>query len=525
MPTKKTTTTTKRKLPKGMKPFEAGSSWTKELAAKGGRTSAAQRRAKTKAKAPFAGSILDCLDASGMSDPSWAPWKSFWRATFGLPVTGNHLVRFRQHTNRQSPPTRPVSEAWAICGRRAGKSYNAAVLALYKGITFDPARHGLAPQEYAALPIISKDRRQSQVIFRYLRGLAARPIFAPYIHRILKHSVELTTGCNIEVHTCHYGAVRGYTVVSVVCDEVAFWQVEGSNNPDEEVIDSLRPAMLADALLFGISSPYAQRGVLHEVYQRSFGHDDPEVLCWNSDTLSMHPTYAQRWRIDRMFSEDPAKAASEFGHNGAVEFRKDVQSLLDVESVAAVTVTDRRELPPVLNGTKYVGFVDPSGGSQDSFTLAVCHREGEDRAVLDLIRERRPPFSPDSVVQEFAEVLASYGITTVVGDRYAGEWPRESFRTYGITYEPSSKTKSDIYRELVAPTNSGRIELLDVPVLRTQLLSLERRVARGGRDSIDHAPGGRDDLANAAAGALVNALPASAKARKKALFSFGPAYF
>jgi hypothetical protein len=32
---------------------------------------------------------------------------------------------------------------------------------------------------------------------------------------------------------------------------------------------------------------------------------------------------------------------------------------------------------------------------------------------------------------------------------------------------------------------------------------LERRVARGGRDSIDHGPDGRDDVANAAVGACV----------------------
>ena len=32
---------------------------------------------------------------------------------------------------------------------------------------------------------------------------------------------------------------------------------------------------------------------------------------------------------------------------------------------------------------------------------------------------------------------------------------------------------------------------------------LERRTARGGRDSIDHGPGAHDDIANAVAGALV----------------------
>jgi hypothetical protein len=42
--------------------------------------------------------------------------------------------------------------------------------------------------------------------------------------------------------------------------------------------------------------------------------------------------------------------------------------------------------------------------------------------------------------------------------------------------------------------------LLDHPRLLTQLVGLERRTARGGRDSIDHAPGAHDDLANAVAG-------------------------
>ena len=51
--------------------------------------------------------------------------------------------------------------------------------------------------------------------------------------------------------------------------------------------------------------------------------------------------------------------------------------------------------------------------------------------------------------------------------------------------------------------NSGRVELLDHPRLVAQLCGLERRTAWGGRDSIDHGPGGHDDVANAVAGALV----------------------
>lgn len=135
-------------------------------------------------------------------------------------------------------------------------------------------------------------------------------------------------------------------------------------------------------------------------------------------------------------------------------------------------------------------------------TLAIAHAEGE-RAVLDLVREVRPPFSPDAVVVEFAKVLRAYRLRDVTGDRYGGEWPAERFRVYGVTYRPSELVKSEIYQAVLPLVNARRVELLDVPRLKAQLLGLERRVARGGRDSIDHAPGSHDDLANSAAGALV----------------------
>jgi hypothetical protein len=62
--------------------------------------------------------------------------------------------------------------------------------------------------------------------------------------------------------------------------------------------------------------------------------------------------------------------------------------------------------------------------------------------------------------------------------------------------------KSDLYREVLPLLNAGRVELLDLPRLRAQFLGLERRVMRGGRDSIDHGPSGHDDVVNAAAGAI-----------------------
>jgi hypothetical protein len=147
----------------------------------------------------------------------------------------------------------------------------------------------------------------------------------------------------------------------------------------------------------------------------------------------MNPLVPQA-TIDIAMERDPARAAAEWG----AEFRTDVESFVSREVIEAAVSPGRRELPPV-TGAHYVAFADPSGGSADSMTLAIAHRDDE-RAILDAVRERRPPFSPDGAVEEFAALLRSYRVSKVSGDRYAGEWPRERFRVHGIDYQPALKS-------------------------------------------------------------------------------------
>jgi hypothetical protein len=124
------------------------------------------------------------------------------------------------------------------------------------------------------------------------------------------------------------------------------------------------------------------------------------------------------------------------------------------------------------------------------------------KIILDCVRERRPPFSPEHVVTEFADVLHSYGIHKIVGDNYAGEWPKEQFRKCAITYEKADKNRSEIYHDVLPLMNSGAVELLDNKRMVSQFVALERRVSIGGREQINHPAGGHDDLVNAIAGVL-----------------------
>ena len=89
--------------------------------------------------------------------------------------------------------------------------------------------------------------------------------------------------------------------------------------------------------------------------------------------------------------------------------------------------------------------------------------------------------------------------TKVVGDHYGGEFVKEPFRKHGISYDLCKQPNSDLYRDLLP---SGRqIVLPRLDRLVAQICGLERRTGRSGKDSIDHAPNGHDDLANAVAGA------------------------
>jgi hypothetical protein len=118
-------------------------------------------------------------------------------------------------------------------------------------------------------------------------------------------------------------------------------------------------------------------------------------------------------------------------------------------------------------------------------TLAIAFKQ-DNSAILACLRETKLPFSPAAVVAEYVHCLRNYGCKEVIGDAYAKEWCQESFRGLGIRYRQSDKNRSEIYLEALSAINSRQVSLLDNQKLVQQLLALERRTSRSGKDSIDH---------------------------------------
>ena len=356
--------------------------------------------------------VLDALRDSALCGDtfraaSWRPWRACAATLFGLSDTlgPEEQTLAAQCLGRTRLPHVPTREAWLVIGRRGGKSRFAALVAVFLACFRDYGAV-LAPGERGVLMVIASDRRQARVVYNYIAGLLhAVPMLKALIVHETKDAVELSTGITIEIHTASYRAIRGYTVVGAICAEIAFWPMEESKNPDTEILHALRPAMatVPGALLLCISSPHARRGELWAAFRAHHGDDEAAVVVWQAPTRTMNPTVPSSV-IEQAYATDEAVARAEYG----AEFRADLETFVRQEALDAVVVSGRRELPPV-PGTHYVAFVDPSGGSADSMTLAIGHHE-DDAVVLDVVREWRPPFSPDVVVVECAALLKTYDI-------------------------------------------------------------------------------------------------------------------
>jgi hypothetical protein len=288
---------------------------------------------------------------------------------------------------------------------------------------------------------VSPDLRQSRIVRNYCEAILDQsPILRGMVVSKTADSISLSNGITIECRAASFRRLRGVTCVAVVCDETCFWYSETSTNPDTEIMTAIRPTLATTGgLLTTISTPYSKKGQTWQTFSEHFGpQGDPRVLVAQGASRDLNPSLPQSV-VDRAHEKDPAAAAAEYGGR----WRTDTAAFVDRTVVEACVAEGMRERGPE-RGCRYVAFVDPSGGASDSFTLAVAHKDPDDRIIIDCIREARPPFSPEAVVDEFACVLRAYGISKVVGDRYGGVFPVELFRKNGISFRPCDRTKSQL---------------------------------------------------------------------------------
>lgn len=433
---------------------------------------------------------------------TWQPWLCALRAVYGLPITSRRGRALVLHATGRAAATLPpagFSTALFLTGRRSGKSRIAATIAAFEAVLAGHQRK-LAPGERGVVPVVAPTKAQGRIVRDYMRAIFDLPLFSTVLGSETTDGFVLRDGTRIEIMAGDYRTVRGYTLLAAVVDEACFLGYETESRiSDTELVRALKPSLATvGGKMIAISSPYARKGWCHTQYKRHHGNPVGRTLVWNAPSRMMNTTLPQSV-VDEAMAEDPQAARSEYGG----EFRDDVADFISREVVENLVAAGCQERLPRRH-VEYWAFADLSGGRMDDAALAIAHRDGR-CVVVDYARRWKPPFSPHDVIGEMAEELRRYGVRRVTGDNYAAEFVAGAFEGNGIRYTRAEQPKSALYAELLPRLCSGEITLLDNPLLVDQIAALERRVRAGGKDIIDHPPGGHDDLANAVAGVAVTA--------------------
>ena len=336
-------------------------------------------------------------------------------------------------------------------------------------------------------------------------------------------AIELTNRVRIQVNSASYTRTRGFAIAVAILDELAFWPTDSAANPDREMLAAIRPGQVQfgeHAMLLCASSPYAKRGALFEAYQRHYGQDGDRVLVWRAPTRDMNPTIAQL-RLISQWDADPADATAEY----LAELAPIYDPLSRSRWCAPAPITRESEGRTAITPT-----LPSSTRAADQATASRWRSptlRAKPRFLMPCARyaRRSVPALPWRNLRSCCTSI-KFSQCRHGGDRYAGEWPREAFRAHGISYEPAEMAKSELYLAFLPMMNSFAVRLIDHPRLTHQLVSLERKVTRGGRDTIDHMRGAHDDIANAVAGACVIAqeVGAAVPLRRMTAYAIGRSY-
>ena len=291
--------------------------------------------------------------------------------------------------------------------------------------------------------------RNQAVVLGLLRSHPSLEALDPEGHA---RSDLATNGQCIEIHTCSFKSVRGFTLIGAALDELAFWESEDRRRQITRCSwRSARPPRPFPKRSSSASLPHTAGRANCGASTKKLADDDSDrVLVVNAATRTLNPTSIKHSSIRR--TRDPVAADAEFGG----EWRREVEAFLPLDVFQAARIPDQYEIP-FNTGMRYIAFVDPAGGNGgDSFTLAIAHGDRKRRVVLDVLREVRRRFALRRSTRSFPHnqrlptLHATATATPARGPR--------SGSPDGIHYDTSERTKSEMYLEALPLFTTGRVE-------------------------------------------------------------------
>lgn len=412
-----------------------------------------------------------------------------------------------------------------IVGRRGGKTTISAMLALFCAIKTN-WRPFLTKTPAATVAILSHSREFSDEVLDIIRLFVEEsPILSKLIDKSKKNTQSTfnlkipflvpakttKTGFKIQYSrvTIKVGAAskkttRGRALCALLCDEIAYWNLdEGAAERDEDILRAARPSLLQfreHGLLIKLSSPGIKQGVLYNEWLKR--HELPESYLtlkapsWVWNTILMEKEFREEYLID------PTGFDAEYRAN----FVDAISNFIMPEYVDLCTIKGQTWLPPEGPGEDiiYSAALDAAfKGDRFAFTLLGWDGTKVKQYVMKTWKgNREKPVQSREVAKYIRTICKEFRVGRVHADQYAFQPLREIFEQYGITLveNPFNNTfKKQIYFNLRKLVHNQGIDLLDHEICTSEMKQLQVEQTTTGTVRIGHPPGGTDDCSDATA--------------------------
>jgi len=438
------------------------------------------------------------------------------KAIYGLALEERELATFHALSGGKSPRKGGWDVVSLGCGRRSGKTEKiAANIAAYESVTFDERQ--LSPGEVAYCIIVAQNQKQARICRDYIEAklhkleanghsvLAKTP---GQMKAITADEIRLINQVVIATFPCKKVAVRGVTCFCFIADEIGHWQVEeDAYNADIEVIRAIRPAMatVKRRKLIKISTPFIEAGVFHDDWRNR--ERTRQLVIHEIPTELMNPSVPKTFLAEEQLA-DPDSYQREY----LAKWSGVGGNFISGDLVDACTEPGLK-MRPYSSGHSYIAWID-AAFKRDLFAFAIGHRE-ETVVLMDRVLWWKPPhpkrpLQMEPVVAEIAGECKEYRCDRVRGDQFADVPLRQELQKHGLGFVEKPVTlqsKYEVFRNLKAALLSKRVALLDEPMLKRDLTSLEAHKTQGGmvRVAAPRLRGYHDDLSHCVGG-IVNEL-------------------
>lgn len=415
-----------------------------------------------------------------------------------------------------------------IIGRRGGKTTLSAMLALFCAVRTN-WRPYLTKTPAATVAILSHTKELSEEILEIIRGLVEESPVLRRLQDLSKKDTQTTfnlrvpflvdnpkkpgtvklewSRVQIKVGAASKRTIRGRAICAMLCDEIAFWNLdENSKERDDDILRAARPSLLQfkdKSLLIKLSSPGIKQGVLYNEWLKR--HDLPDSYVtfkapsWVWNTILDEAAFREEYEVD------PQGFATEF----RADFVDSISNFILPEFVDLCTIRGVTFLPPEdhkKGNVTYAAAID-AAFKGDRFAFTLLGQDGNTGKVKQYVvhtweGSRKNPVKSKDVAQFIRNVCKQYRIARVFADQYAFQPLREIFADFGITLEENPFTnqfKRKIYFNLKKLVHNQQIDLLDHEILKTEVKQLQVEQTATGMVRIGHPPGGKDDCADCTA--------------------------